>query len=57
MKTETDVMEIGFEWVHWFDNQRLHSDLDDKKLEEFEQAYYARELGSLPDDAANKQAA
>lgn len=24
LKTETDVMEIVFEWVHWYNNERLH---------------------------------
>jgi transposase InsO family protein len=57
LKTESDVMEIVFEWVHWYNNQRLHSSLGHQTPEEFEQAYYAREIGSLPDDAANKQAA
>jgi putative transposase len=57
LKTETDVMEIVFEWVHWYNNERLHSALGHQTPEEFEQAYYAREIGSLPDDAANKQAA
>ncbi|WP_426977263.1 integrase core domain-containing protein [Pseudarthrobacter sp. O4] len=55
LKTETDVVEIVFEWVHSYNNQRLHSALDHQTPEEFEQAYYAREIGSLPDDAANKQ--
>ncbi|SDP78458.1 hypothetical protein SAMN04487914_13931 [Arthrobacter sp. ok909] len=38
-------------------NQRLHSALGHQTPEECEQAYYARESGSLPDDAANKTAA
>jgi putative transposase len=57
LKTETDVMEIVFEWVHWYNNERLHSALDHQTPEEYEQTYYDLQTGSLPDDAANKQAA
>jgi putative transposase len=57
LKTETDVMEIVFEWVHWYNTQRLHSSLEHQTPEEYEQTYYARESGSLPDDDANKTAA
>jgi len=53
LKTEADVIEVVFEWVHWYNNQCLHSFLGHQTPEEFEQAYYAREIGSLPDDAAN----
>jgi hypothetical protein len=54
---KADVIEVVFEWVHWYNTQRLPSTLGHQTPEEFEQAYYAREIGSLPDDAANKQAA
>ncbi|WP_354183240.1 IS3 family transposase [Arthrobacter sp. UYP6] len=57
LKTETDVMEIVFEWVHWYNNERLHSALDHQTPEEYEQTYYDLQTGLLPDDAANKQAA
>jgi hypothetical protein len=57
LKTETDVMEIVFEWVRWYNNERLHSALDHQTPEEYEQTYYDLLTGSLPDDAANKQAA
>ena len=57
LKTETDVMEIVFEWVHWYNNERLHSALDHRTPEEYEQTYYDLRTGPLPDDAANKQAA
>ena len=57
LKTESDVMEIVFEWVHWSNNTRLHFALGHQTPDEFEHAYYAREIGPLPDDAANKQAA
>ncbi|MET4062126.1 putative transposase [Arthrobacter sp. UYP6] len=57
LKTETDVMEIVFEWVHWYNNERLHSALDHQTPEEYEQTYYDLQTGPLSDDAANKQAA
>jgi transposase InsO family protein len=57
LKTESDVMEIVFEWVHWYNNERLHSALDHQPPEEYEQTYYDLQTGPLPDDAANKQAA
>ncbi|WP_458781236.1 IS3 family transposase [Arthrobacter sp. D3-16] len=56
LKTETDVMEIVFEWVHWYNNERLHSALDHQTPEEYEQTNYDLQTGPLPDDAANKQA-
>jgi hypothetical protein len=56
LKTETDVMEIVFEWVHWYNNERLHSALDHQTPEEYEQTYYDLQTGPSPDDAANKQA-
>ncbi|MHA7271795.1 integrase core domain-containing protein [Arthrobacter sp. TMT4-20] len=34
LKTETDVQTIVFEWVHWYNNERLHSALDHQKPEE-----------------------
>ncbi|UUL77913.1 IS3 family transposase [Pseudarthrobacter sp. Fe7] len=57
LKTEADVMEIVFEWVHWYNNERLHSALGHQTPEEYEQTYYDLQTGALPDDAANKQAA
>lgn len=40
LKTESDVIEIVFEWVHWFINNRLHSTLEHQTPEESEQSYY-----------------
>lgn len=54
LKTETDVMEVVFEWVHWYNNERLHSALDHQTPEEYEQTYYDLQTGALPDDAANQ---
>jgi putative transposase len=48
LKTETDVMEIVFEWVHWYNNERLHSALDHQTPEEFEQRYYDLQTGQYP---------
>lgn len=57
LKTETDVVEIVFEWVHWYNNERLHSSLGLRTPEEFERTYYDENFGSLPDAAAHKTAA
>ena len=57
LKTESDVVEVVFEWVHWYNNARLHSSLDHQTPEEFEQTYYDEISGSLPDAAAHKPAA
>ena len=34
------MIEIVFEWVHWYNNERLHSALDHQTPEEYEQTYY-----------------
>lgn len=57
LKTEADVIEVVFEWVHWYNVEHRHSSLGHQTPEEFEQAHYARGTGSSPDDAANIQAA
>ena len=57
LKTESDVEEITFDWVNWYNNHRLHSTLGNVPPEEFEQTYYARHIGPSTDDAANKTAA
>lgn len=57
LKTETDVVEIVFERVHWYNNERLHSSLGLRTPEEFERTYYDENFGSLPDAAAHKTAA
>jgi putative transposase len=51
LKTESDVIEIVFERVHWYNNDHLHSALDHQTPEEYEQSYYDLQIGSLPDDA------
>ena len=57
LKTESDVIEVVFDWVHWYNNERLHSTLEHQTPEEFERTYYAEISGSLPDAAAHKTAA
>lgn len=37
LKPELDVVDVVFEWVHWYNNARLHSSLDHQTPEEFEQ--------------------
>lgn len=36
LKTESDVIQIVFEWVDWYNNCRLHSALDHQTREEYE---------------------
>lgn len=53
------VVVVILEWVDWYNNDRLHATLDHQPPEEYEQteyarAIYAREMGWLPDEAANK---
>lgn len=33
------------EWVHWYNQHRLHSRIEDHPPEEFEQIYYANHRG------------
>ncbi|MFC4266537.1 integrase core domain-containing protein, partial [Arthrobacter cryoconiti] len=57
LKTEYDVVELVFDWVHWYNNARLHSALGHQTPEEYEQTYYHENSGSLPGAAAHKTAA
>ena len=57
LKTIADVEEITFDWVNWYNNERLHGYLGNIPPEEYEQNYYAGLIGSSPGDAANKTAA
>lgn len=57
LKTENDVIDIVFHWVHWYNNARLHAALGHQTPEEFERIYYDENFGSLPDAAAHKTAA
>ena len=57
LKTLADVEEITFDWVTWYNNERLHSYLGNVTPEEYEASYYADLTGPSADDAANKPAA
>lgn len=57
LKTITDVQEITFDWVDWYNNQRLHSYLGNIPPEEYEATYYAENTAPSTGDAANKTAA
>lgn len=57
LKTIADVEEITFDWVDWYNNDRLHSALGNVPPEECEQNYYAEINGPSTGDAANKTAA
>ena len=51
------VEEITFDWVSWYNNERLHSFLGNIPPEEYERNYYAQNIGAPTGDAANKTAA
>ena len=57
LKTIADVEEITFEWVTWYNNERLHGYLGNIPPEEYERTYYAQRHGASTGDAANKTAA
>ena len=57
LKTIADVEEITFEWVTWYNNERLHGYLGNIPPEEYERNYYAQRHGASTGDAANKKAA
>ena len=52
-----DVEELTMNYVHWYNNNRLHSELDHLTPEEYEQTFYALPTGSPTGDAANKKTA
>jgi hypothetical protein len=49
LKRETEVMSLvaTLEWVHWFNDQRLHSALGDIPPAEFETAHYAAQPAAV----------
>ena len=57
LKTLADVEKLTFDWVDWYNNQRLHSALGYMPPAEYETNYYALANGPLNDEAANKTAA
>ncbi|MCS3494537.1 putative transposase [Arthrobacter sp. JUb119] len=57
LATKADVDDVVVEWVHWYNNDRLHSTLGYRAPVEFEELYYDEMSGSLPDEAASKLAA
>jgi transposase InsO family protein len=52
-----DVEAITIDYVHWYNDARLHSALNYTSPEQHEQTYYAQPPGPPPGDAANNQAA
>jgi hypothetical protein len=54
LKGLPEVEEIVFDWVSWYNNDRLHSFLGNIPPEEYERAYYARTIGrDCPDQDAS----
>lgn len=53
-----DVERLTLEYVHWYNNERLHSGLDGyRSPEEYEQLYYTQTDGASADVAQNTRAA
>jgi putative transposase len=52
-----DVEALTLNYVHWYNNDRLHSELDYLTPEEYEQLFYALPTASPSGDAANKKTA
>lgn len=57
LAAKTDVDEVVAEWVHWYNDARLHSTLEYRSPVEFEELYYDEITGTLPDVATSKLAA
>ena len=57
LKTIADLEEITFDWVDWYNNERLHGYLGTIPPEEYEQNYYDPNIGPSTGEAANKTAA
>ena len=57
LKGLPEVEEIVFDWVSWYNNERLHSFLGNVPPEEYERDHYARTIGPSNGEAANKPAA
>ena len=52
-----DVEALTLNYVHWYTNDRLHSELDYLSPEEYEQIFYALPTSSPSGEAANKKTA
>ncbi len=57
LRTLADVETITMTYADWYNNQRLHSLLNNTTPEEFEQAYYAHQTDSPTGAAANEKTA
>lgn len=57
LRTLTDVETLTMDYIDWYNNNRLHSLLDNLTPEEHEQQYYAALTGPPPGDAVIKKTA
>lgn len=53
LRTMADVESLTMAYVHWYNNDRLHSSLGNVPPEEYEQAYYAA-LATTPGEGAGQ---
>jgi len=57
LRTLSDVETLTMNYVHWYRNERLHSQLSNVTPEECEHGYHASTTDSPSGDAANKKTA
>lgn len=57
LRTLGDVETLTMNYIHWYNESRLHSQLQHLTPEEYERAHYAQTTGSPSGDAANKKTA
>lgn len=57
LKNADDVENVTMAWVHWYNEERLHSYLGYVPPVEFEAEYYARPEVPSSDGATNKEVA
>ncbi len=55
LKTESDVIVIVFEWVHWYNKDRLHSALEHQTPEEYEQSHMIYKTARYPTTPPTKR--
>ena len=52
-----DVKRLTTDYVHWYNHDRLHGELDNVTPEEYEQAYYAASPDPPPEESSHRKTA